>query len=101
MKISFLRTTILANPQRSQMVTAGGVRADGVLEEPLGTRGVRADGVLEEPLGTPSTHLLLAEHHDRYRLLLKTFLTWKWRAQTQHERRKVRHRLSWGIIHVP
>jgi hypothetical protein len=86
MKISFLRTTILANPQRSQMVTAG---------------GVRADGVLEEPLGTPSTHLLLAEHHDRYRLLLKTFLTWKWRAQTQHERRKVRHRLSWGIIHVP
>ncbi|KAG7393852.1 hypothetical protein PHYPSEUDO_000029 [Phytophthora pseudosyringae] len=31
----------------------------------------------------PSTQLLLAAHPDRYRQLLRTFVAWKQRAQTQ------------------
>ncbi|KAG3000373.1 hypothetical protein PC118_g249 [Phytophthora cactorum] len=46
------------------------------------------DGGLVELAMPPSAQLELAAQHDRYRQLLRSFLAWKRRAQTQCERRK-------------
>ncbi|KAF1773225.1 hypothetical protein GQ600_26700 [Phytophthora cactorum] len=55
---------------------------------PMTTAIDHGDGGLVELAMPPSAQLELAAQHDRYRQLLRSFLAWKRRAQTQCERRK-------------